>query len=83
MRSLSQERCGRLPAGSLRGVSHPHPRIKSGAGSTTLPLSERDAYTEVQEETSCRGFGGVPRSTNHPPRMGDQGGLKTDFPNSH
>jgi len=45
----SQKRSRILPAGSLRGVSHPHLH--------PLPSRERDAYTEVQEETSCRGFG--------------------------
>ena len=65
-----------FPAGSVRRVSDPHPRIKSGAGSIPLPPRERDAYAEVQEETSCRGFGGVPQINQSPPNNGGSRGLK-------
>jgi len=53
-----------LSAGGLRGVSHPHLH--------PLPSRERDAYMEVQEGTSCRGFGGVPQF-NSPPKSRGQG----------
>ena len=70
---MSQKRRRMFRAKSVRRVSDPHPRIKSGAGSIPLPPRERNAYAEVQEETSCRGFGGVPQINQSPPKNGGQG----------
>ena len=57
-----------FPVESVRRVSDPylHP----------LPPRERDAYAEEQEETSCRGFGGVPQINQSPPKNGGSRGLK-------
>jgi hypothetical protein len=74
---LSQKRRRMFRAESVRRVSDPHPRIKSGAGSIPLPPRERNAYAEVQEETSCRGLGGVAPTSQSPPKSGARG-LKTD-----
>ena len=63
---MSQKRRRMFPAGSVRRVSDPHLH--------PLPPRERDAYAEVQEETSCRGFGGVPQINQSPPKNGGQGG---------
>ena len=44
-----------------------------------LPLllyRKRGGHTEVQEETSCRGFGGVPQITQCGPKNGGSRGLK-------
>ena len=45
-----------------------------------LRSRRRDAHAEVQEETSCRGLGGVPQILLLilPPRVGDQRGLEED-----
>ena len=53
----------------VRDASRRESEVFNHAYLHPLPLRERDAYVEVQEGTSCWGFGGVPQSPSLPPGL--------------